>query len=131
MPIEYRETKDVDLLQLARLFESAGWTHRIRDFGRLAQLVRGSLYLVSAWDGERLVGFTRAISDGAFNAYVSTTAVLPEYQQRGIGRELVRLLLQGRDGILFVLHADPSVHPFWEKVGFEKASDMLRRSRRH
>jgi GNAT superfamily N-acetyltransferase len=131
MPIEYRETQDVDLLQLARLFESAGWNNRIRDLGRLAQLVRGSMYMVSAWDGERLVGFTRAISDGAFNAYVSTTVVLPDYQHKGIGRELVRLLLHGREGILFVLHANPPVHPFWKKVGFEKANNMLRRPRRH
>ncbi len=130
MAIEYRETQDVDLFQLARLFDSAGWTHRLGDFSRLAQLVRGSMYVISAWDRERLVGFARAISDGAFNAYISTTAVLPDYQNRGIGREMVRRLLADRDGILFVLHADPVVHPFWEKVGFERAGDMLRRRRR-
>ncbi len=94
-------------------------------------MVRGSLYGVSAHDDGNLVGYARAISDGAFNAYVSTVAVLPEYQRRGIGRELLRRLLEGRDHIQFVLHAAPAVHPFYLRCGFSPAPDMLRRDRSH
>jgi ribosomal protein S18 acetylase RimI-like enzyme len=130
--IEYRDVSDaIDLRQLAHLFESVGWQHRTRDPQRLAQMVRGSMYDVSAFDGGALVGYARAISDGAFNAYVSTVAVLPAYQRRGIGRELVRRLVEGRDHIQFVLHADPDVHPFYARCGFRPATDMLRRDRRH
>jgi ribosomal protein S18 acetylase RimI-like enzyme len=129
--IDYRNTHDVDLFQLARLFESAGWHHRTKDFARLSQLVRGSMFVEHAWHGERLVGFARAISDGASNAYVSTVAVLPAYRARGIGRELVARLLQGREHLLFVLHADPRVHAFYSKCGFEAAPDMLKRPRRY
>ena len=39
-------------------------------------MIRGSTCRVVAFDDERLVGFARAISDDAFNAYVSTVAVL-------------------------------------------------------
>lgn len=92
-------------------------------------MVRGSAYGVSALEGETLVGFAPAISDGAFNAYVSTVAVLPAYQRRGIGRELIQRLLDGRDHLLFVLHAVPEVHPFYLRCGFLPASDMLRRDR--
>ena len=117
------------LSRRCRLFENVGWHHRTRDRERLAQMVRGSAYAVSALEGETLVGFARAISDGAFNAYVSTVAVLPAYQRRGIGRELVRRLLDGRDHLLFVLHATPEVHPFYLRCGFLPAPDMLRRAR--
>jgi ribosomal protein S18 acetylase RimI-like enzyme len=130
--IEYRDTSDqVDLLQLARLFDSVGWHYRTGDAERLAQMVRGSAYATSALDGHKLVGFARAISDGAFNAYVSTVAVLPAYQRQGIGRELIRRLLKGRDHLLFVLHAAADVHPFYLRCGFHPASDMLRRDRSH
>jgi GNAT superfamily N-acetyltransferase len=130
--IEYRdESRALDLQKLARLFESVGWSHRTRDPERLAQMVRGSLYGVSAHDGDALVGYARAISDGAFNAYVSTVAVLPEYQRRGIGRELLRRLVDGRDHIQFVLHAAPAAHPFYLRCGFSPAKDMLRRDRSH
>ena len=95
------------------------------------KMVGGSMYGVSAYDGQRLVGYARAISDGAFNAYVSSVAVLPTYQRQGIGRELLRRLLAGRDHIQFIVHAAPTVHSFYLRCGFSPALDMLRRDRRH
>src|SRR3954467_12640095 len=96
--VEYRETHEMDLEQLAALLRTAGW-NRGDDRARLLQQVAGARYVVSAWDGSRLVGFVRAISDGVTNAYVSTVVVLPEYQGRGIGREMIARLLAGKDGI--------------------------------
>ena len=129
MPIVLRDDHDVDLDQLAALFVTAGWHDRAADRERLAAAVHGSRYVVSAWDGPRLVGFARAISDGATNAYVSTVAVLPEYRRRGIGSAVVRRLIDGRDHLTFALHARPEVHPFYEACGFKRDPDMLRRVR--
>jgi ribosomal protein S18 acetylase RimI-like enzyme len=129
--IGYRESHEIDLDQLAALMRSAGWTERVNDRTRLAQQVTGSRYVVSAWNGERLVGFARALSDGATNAYVSTVVVLPEYQGKGIGREMMTRLLAGKDGIRFVLHAArPEVKGFYEKLGFSEATDMMCRARK-
>ena len=119
MTIRYRDTHDVDLDQLATLFDAVGWQRRTADRARLAQLVHGSWWVVSAWEGDRLVGFARAISDGATNAYISTVAVLPEFQRRGIGREVLRRLLEGRDGIQFVLHANDNAYPFYLHIGLD------------
>lgn len=132
MTIAYRDTHEVDLDQLTVLFNAVGWQRRTTDRARLAQLVRGSTYVVSAWEGDRLVGFARAISDGAFNAYISTVAVLPDYQKRGIGRELVQCLIEGRDGIQFVLHANAGAYPFYLHLdlGFEPFEQVLMRPRR-
>jgi ribosomal protein S18 acetylase RimI-like enzyme len=79
-----------------------------------------------------LVGFARAISDGAFNAYISTVAVLPDYQKRGIGRELIRRLLDGRDNLQFVLHAHDKAYPFYLHLdlGFEPFENVLARRRK-
>jgi ribosomal protein S18 acetylase RimI-like enzyme len=128
--LEYRDGPEaVDLQQLASLFDAVGWQHRTRDPERLAQMNRGSMFGVSAVDDGTLVGYARAVSDGAFNAYVSTVAVLPAYQGQGIGRELIRRLLAGRDHIQFVLHAEARRHPFYVRCGFRPAEDMLRRDR--
>jgi len=127
--VEYRETHEVDFEQLAALMRTAGW-NRGDDRARLAQQVAGARYVVSAWEGSRLVGFARAISDGATNAYVSTVAVLPQYRGRGIGREMMARLLAGKDGIQFVLHARPEVQAFYEKCGFSQATDMMSRKRK-
>ena len=132
MSIIYIDTHEIDLDQLSTLFNSAGWERRTADRERLTQLVRGSLYVVSAWDGDRLAGFARAISDGAANAYISTVAVLPAYQRRGIGRELIRRLLDGRDHLQFVLHANDNAYPFYLHldVGFEPCDNVLARRRK-
>ncbi len=129
--ITYRDDHDVDLDQLATLFVTAGWPHRAQDRAKLARLVAGSLYVSHAHDGPRLVAFARAISDGVSNAYVSTVAVLPEHRGRGIGREVVRRLVEGDDkrGIQWILHARPELHPFYRENGFELAPDMLKRPR--
>jgi ribosomal protein S18 acetylase RimI-like enzyme len=132
MPILYRDDREIDLDQLTILFNSVGWEHRTADQDRLAQLVRGSMFVVSAWEGDRLVGFARAISDGATNAYVSTVAVLPEYQKRGIGRELIRRLIEGRDHLQFVLHAHERAYSFYLHldVGFAPFDNVLVRRRK-
>jgi hypothetical protein len=128
--ITYRDTKDVDIFQLARLFERAGWHDRTRDLGRLASLVSGSTYVVSAWRGDALVGFARAISDGVSNAYISTVAVLESENQKEVLHQLLRRLVDGRDGITFVLQAVPSLASFYKDEGFEPAPEMVRRPRK-
>lgn len=132
MTIDYRDTHDIDLDQLAILFDAVGWQRRTADRARLAQLLSGSLWVVSAWEGDGLVGFARAISDGVFNAYISTVAVLPAYQKRGIGRELVRRLMEDRDGIQFVLHANERAYPFYLHLGldFQPFDNVLMRPRK-
>jgi|HubBroStandDraft_5_1064220.scaffolds.fasta_scaffold283429_2 ribosomal protein S18 acetylase RimI-like enzyme len=128
--IEYRDTAPPEGLDpLARLFDSVGWQSRTRDRERFAQMVRGSALNVFAYDVENLVGYARAISDGAFSAYIGAVAVLPEYQRQGIGRGLVRRLLDGRDHLSFVLHADPKKHLFYLRSGFSLSSEMFRRKR--
>jgi ribosomal protein S18 acetylase RimI-like enzyme len=125
--VHYTDDKNIDLEQLARLTASAGW-NRTREV--LAQQVEGARFVVSAWQDGRLVGFARAISDGVTNAYVSTVVVDEAFRGRGIGRDLISRLVAGRDGIRWVLHARPEVAGFYAKLGFEGASDMLRRDRR-
>jgi ribosomal protein S18 acetylase RimI-like enzyme len=125
--ISYHDTQDVDIFQLARLLEQAGWHNRSRDTGRLAKLVSGSTFIVSAWHGDRLVGFARAISDGVSHAYISDVAVLEDYRRRGIAREILRRIVLGRDEICFVLHARPDLEAFCTAAGFQVAPDVWRR----
>jgi N-acetylglutamate synthase-like GNAT family acetyltransferase len=128
--ITFHDTHDdVDLAQLKTLFESVGWSARTKDPARLAQIVRGSMFVAHAREGEKLVGFARAISDGASNAYISTVVVDEAYRHKDIGSELIRRLMAGRDGIQFVLHAAPKVHAFYKQCGFEDHPDCLVRKR--
>jgi predicted GNAT family acetyltransferase len=128
--ITFHETHDdVDLDQLKTLFESVGWHQRAADRARLTQIVRGSMFVAHAKDGGKLVGFARAISDGASNAYISTVVVDAAYRHKDIGSELIRRLCAGREGIQFVLHANPPVHAFYKQCGFVDHPDCLVKKR--
>jgi ribosomal protein S18 acetylase RimI-like enzyme len=88
---------------------------------RHLELLRGSSHVVLAKAGDRVVGFITAISDGVLSAYIPLLEVLPEYQRRAIGTELVRrLLAQLGDLYMVDLSCDEDVVPFYERLGLER-----------
>jgi GNAT superfamily N-acetyltransferase len=56
-------------------------------------MIRGASRTVVAEEGDRVVGFARALFDGAANGYISTVAVANDKQRQGIGQELVKRLM--------------------------------------
>ncbi len=88
---------------------------------RHLEVLRRSSHVVLARDGERVVGFVTAISDGVLSAYIPLLEVLPDYQGRGIGTELVRRLLARLDGLYMVdLCCDEDVVGFYERLGLSR-----------
>jgi ribosomal protein S18 acetylase RimI-like enzyme len=126
--IRFQEGGPIDLAQLAYLFQEVGFARR-NDPAYLQAAIDGARWVVSAWRGEELVGFARAISDGVSNAYVSTVAVRPDHQRRGIGRALMERLLAGRATVKFVLHTRPAGAGLYRSFGFVDATEMLVRPR--
>ena len=72
---------------LNELFAAAWDNHRERAFG---PVLERSLTWVSAWRGERLVGFVNVATDGGVHAFLLDTTVHPDEQRQGLGRRLVR-----------------------------------------
>jgi len=83
-------------------------------------------------DAGRAVGFVNAISDGVLAAYIPLLEVLPEYQGRGIGGELLRLILDDLQGFYMVdLLCDADKQGFYAKHGMHRACGMMLRNRRY
>jgi len=84
-----------------------------------AMLAHGNL-LCTAWDGERLIGLARSITDFEYCCYLSDLAVDECYQRRGIGRELIRLTKSrlGRNAKIILLAA-PKAQTYYPKIGFD------------
>lgn len=123
MAIDYRdEATDVDLAQLGALFDEAGWGARR---AVLAELVAGSRFVVSAWEGPLLVGFGRAFSDGATGAYLTDVVVRASHQRRGIGRAICERILARTGALKVTLHAEPHLHAFYASLGFVPATNVL------
>jgi N-acetylglutamate synthase-like GNAT family acetyltransferase len=84
---------DLDLHQLqALLNKSAFWAvdRRIED---LQLALDRSEPVVSAWDGDKLIGFARAVSDGVYRATIFDVVIDCDYQRLGLGRRLVEIVL--------------------------------------
>jgi ribosomal protein S18 acetylase RimI-like enzyme len=67
------------------------------DNGRSAEALRRSFersqHVAIAWDGDRVVGMARLLSDGVCNAYLVDVWTHSSYRRRGIGAQMIRLLL--------------------------------------
>lgn len=77
----------------------------------------------------QVVGFITAISDGVLSAYIPFLEVLPEYKNKGIGKELVKRMLKELDDIYMIdLCCDDDLIPYYEKFGMLKSNGMLVRN---
>jgi GNAT superfamily N-acetyltransferase len=95
------------------------------------ELIRQAIRVVGLYDGERQIGFARAIGDAHF-VYLADVYVLPEYRGRGLGVELVREMIDNGPyaETRWILHT-MDAHKLYEKFGFGPPSDrVMERPRR-
>ena len=126
MPIEFRPEIPASH-EFWELYQTTGWNEKYRlSPDELMQALRSSWYELSAYDGERLIGFGRLVSDGVLHAMIYELIVLPEYQGWGIGGELLGKLVERcheagvRDIQLFCARGKRA---FYEKRGFVARPD--------
>jgi len=124
MMIEFREVNPDDYDQLRQFLSGQGWADRLRDVDRFRMMIEGADRTVIALEGERIVGFARALCDGASNGYISMLAVAADRRKRGIGRSLVERLISGdaEGHITWVLRAGRDSSGFWTRLGFSSSS---------
>lgn len=127
--IAYRTGNDLDLDQVIALYRSStlGERRPVDDRERMRQMLERANLVVTAWDGDQLVGIARSLSDFAYCTYLSDLAVDLAYQRKGIGKELMRRTqaLGGRATVL--LFAAPAAVDYYPKVGFTAGSGWMLR----
>jgi ribosomal protein S18 acetylase RimI-like enzyme len=126
MSIKIREGYPVKPAELQALYEHAPWAK-----GRTVQGIRRMLqntdYHFSAWDGQKLIGFARVLTDGIYRATLWDVVVHPDYQGQGIGEELMDHILS--HSILskvekFWLNTRDKFR-FYEKFGFVRSDQGM------
>ncbi len=74
---------------------------------------------ITAYDNEKLAGCLRILSDGYYFGTITELLVLPEYQNKGIGSELLRLAKENTPTMLY-FGSQPEAEGFYEKNGCKK-----------
>ncbi len=113
------------VLEHQTLWEAVGWGKV--NVEMTAQSIANSIYCLVAISEGNVIGMGRIVGDGAMYFYIQDVAVLPDYQNMGIGRQIIeKLLLYATDhcsGAAFVgLFASHGKNEFYEKFGFQDHS---------
>jgi len=119
--VVYRLGNDLDLDAVIELYRAStlGERRPVDDRDRMAAMLRHANLVVTAWDGNRLVGIARSLSDFAFCTYLSDLAVRTSHQRRGIGRELMRRTQRAGGRAQIILLAAPQAVDYYPRVGFQ------------
>lgn len=119
--IQYKETKDISPETLHQLFLKERWNDYF--YPEEVELhIRTALHLVTAWDGDELIGYGRVDGDGSTWVEISDVLVKSEYQGWGIGTEITRRLVEYIKTLdVYHIHVEPisdrEVH-LYGKFGF-------------
>lgn len=119
--ITYRTGNNLDLDQVIELYRAStlGERRPVDERERMGEMLRNANLVVTAWDGELLVGISRSLSDFAYVTYLSDLAVRVSHQNQGIGKELIRITQrESGPGAYIVLLAAPKAVGYYPKIGF-------------
>ena len=106
----------VDLLRRSTLAER----RPIDDSRCIDAMLQHANLLCTGWDGNKLVGVARSITDFEYCCYLSDLAVDVAYQKQGIGRQLIAMTKSklGPKAKLILLSA-PKAEGFYPRIGFD------------
>lgn len=124
MAIEYTEDKRFTVDQVQALFRSVGWESANYP-DRLFKALLHSDTVISAWDGEHLVGLVRVLDDTEMVAYMHWVLVDPAYHGHGVGGHLVEMVKTKYHDYLFleVMPEESKNAPFYQRHGFHLMED--------
>ncbi len=106
---------------VAAVFDASGIRRPSHDLPRIERMFANADLVLSAWDGERLVGVCRALTDFSYCCYLSDLAVDRAYQHRGIGLELVeRVRAAIGEEVALVLLSAPEAMDYYPRLGFDR-----------
>ncbi|WP_231717053.1 GNAT family N-acetyltransferase [Desulfosarcina ovata] len=112
------ECTDIDWGTVPEILKSVGMAHYSPEKHR--QAFEASCCTIFLYDGEDLIGFGRAISDGAYQAVVYDVAILEKYQGHGFGKRIIQEILSRVSNCHVILYASPGKEGFYEKYGFRR-----------
>ena len=108
----------VSVKELADLRESIGWNRMENEY---KNPLLTSYYHIAVYEKEVLIGYIDCVSNGVTDSYIQDLMVHPDYQRRGIGTELMTIMinyLKQKHIYMISVVFEENLKPFYEKFGF-------------
>ncbi|MEQ1676160.1 MAG: GNAT family N-acetyltransferase [Chitinophagaceae bacterium] len=118
MEIVYQVNRMPTTEEVIELYRNAGLSRPIDDKTRISKMLANSSLVVTAWDGNLLVGVSRCLTDFSWCCYLSDLAVREDYKKKGIGKKLIELSKEsaGEQSMVLLLSV-PSAMEYYPKAG--------------
>lgn len=128
--ITYRSGNHLELNEVIELYNSCslGARRPVDDRDRMGRMLAGANLVITAWDGDLLVGISRSMSDFAYATYLSDLAVRESHQRQGIGKELIRRTQAAGGQATVILLSAPAAVEYYPRIGMTQHNScwMLR-----
>ena len=122
MNIRYEHTRSITDAQFIDILKRStlGERRPVADPVAIKAMLEHANLLCTAWDGDKLVGVARSVTDFQYCCYLSDLAVDAAYQRKGIGKELIRLTQsQLGENAKLILLAAPRAADYYPRLGFD------------
>lgn len=126
--IQIRQEMPLSPDPVKALWDLIPWS-RGRDPESIMRCLLASQRVLTAWDGEKLVGTVRVLSDGVYYATLWDIIVHPDYQGQNIGTRLVEAAIEpfrGRGFSYIALYSVAGKEGFYERLGFQRHPSGMR-----
>lgn len=112
--------------EIKEIYSSVGWKKHNKEL--ISKVFKASNVIALVEVNERIVGFGRAISDGAFNAAIYDVVVHPDFQNQGIAKKIIQFILEDLKDISCVhLISTTGNEELYRKCGFSKVKTGMAR----
>ncbi|MCX7593950.1 MAG: GNAT family N-acetyltransferase [Fischerella sp.] len=121
--IQFSDRKsEIDLYQLQQLLNIAAFWAKGRSVEDLDIAIANSEPVIAVWNGQQLIGFARATSDGIYRATIWDVVIHPDYRGNGLGNKLVETVLSHPRirSVERVYLMTTHQQQFYERMGFQK-----------
>ncbi len=120
--IIYRVGNDLNLEDVIELYRAStlGERRPVDDSARMAAMLKNANLVLTAWDGNLLVGISRSFTDFVYATYLADLAVRASHQRLGIGRELIRRTQAEATQANVILLAAPKAVDYYPHIGFRQ-----------
>jgi predicted N-acetyltransferase YhbS len=118
--IEYRRGNDLDLDEFIELYRAStlGERRPVDERDCMAAMLEHANLVITAWDGDLLVGVSRCLTDFAYATYLSDLAVRATHQRAGIGKQLIRETRAAAPQATVILLSAPKAVDYYPRIGF-------------
>ncbi len=116
--IIFSDRKDIDAAQLVALYRQAPWANT-RNIEDAREMLTHTDVAITAWNGNRLVGLGRVLTDYVYRASIWDVIVDTTCQGQDIGTQIIQRILEHPDlkrvELFWLCTRSPG---FYEKLGF-------------